>query len=131
MNDFSSPRLHVLIDGTTAPARVLAELKQVSARGLVEYQGLIAAGAPVLDVEMFTNDWYDGEAARILELLSGWEAHGVGFVLREVLTRTDCDDTADAASRITLDELRSIVSSGEEERARIEELDDLRYGRSS
>lgn len=33
MNDLSSPRLLVVIDGTAAPARVLAELKQVSTFG--------------------------------------------------------------------------------------------------
>ena len=128
MNDFSSPRLHVLIDGTTAPARVLAELKQVSARGLVEYQGLIAAGAPVLDVEMFTNDWYDSGAARILDLLSGWDAQGVGYILCETFAESDDGEATGDASRITVDELRNIIRSGEEDRARQEELDNLRYG---
>lgn len=124
----SSPRLQVLIDGTTAPARVLADLKAVSDRGFTELRGLIAAGAPVLDVEMFTNDWFDISAARILDLLSDWEAHGVGYVLHETFTEPDGDKAEGGASRIALDELRNIVGSGQEEQARMEELDDLRYG---
>ncbi|MFI8595224.1 hypothetical protein ACIGCK_12465 [Microbacterium sp. NPDC078428] len=128
MNALSSPQLQVLIDGTTAPARVLVELKDFSARGLAELRGLIASGAPVLDVEMFTNDWFDAGAARMLDLLSGWEAQGVGYVLRETFTEPDGGGGRGGASRITLDELRSIVSSGQEERARLEALDDLRYG---
>ncbi|MDT0202397.1 hypothetical protein [Nocardioides sp. AE5] len=128
MNDLSSPRLHVRIDGVTAPARVLAELKQVSTLGLAEVRSLIAAGVPVLDVEMFTNDWYDGGAARVLNLLSGWEAQGVGYILRETLTEPDAGEATDDAPQMTLDELRTIIRTSEEERARADELDDLRYG---
>lgn len=128
MNDLSSPRLHVRIDATTAPARVLAELKDATALGFSELRALIAAGAPVLDVEMFTNDWYDGGAARILDLLSGWEARGVGHILRETFAEPDGGEATGDATRITLDELRNITRSGEEERARQEELDGLRYG---
>lgn len=124
----SSPRLQVLIDGTTAPASVLVELKRVTDRGLADVRALIASAAPVVDVEMFTNDWYEHGALRILDLLSDWEAQGVGYILRETFTEPGGGGGAGDSSRITVDELRDIVSSGQEDRARTEELDALRYG---
>ncbi|MDF9875806.1 hypothetical protein [Cellulosimicrobium cellulans] len=130
MNDLSSPRLHVLIDGTATPARVLAELKQVSALGFTELRALVASGAPVLDVETFTHDWYDGGASRILDLLAGWEADGIAYVLQGTSTAPGGDDGGEA-SRITLDELRNIIRSSEGDRARMEELDASRYGGAS
>ncbi|ALC04510.1 hypothetical protein CDES_00110 [Corynebacterium deserti GIMN1.010] len=117
MSDSSSPRLQVLIDGTTAPARVLTDLKKQSALGFSELRALIASRNPVLDVEMFTNDWYDSGAVRVLDLLSRWEAEGVDYILRETLNGQE--------SLITLDELRNMIESGEEE------LEKLRRGRSS
>lgn len=128
MNDLSSPRLQVRIDGATAPARVLTELKDATALGFSELRARIAAGAPVLDAEMFTNDWYDSGAARILDLLSGWEARDVGYILLETFAQPDSGEAARGVSRITLDELRNIICSGEEERPRQEELDGFRYG---
>lgn len=124
----SSPRLQVLIDGTTVPSRVLVDLKNVSGRGFAELRGLIASGHPVLEVEMFTNDWFDAGAARMLDLLLGWKAQGIDYILREAFTESDEGEATGDASRITLDELHRIVGSGLEERARIEELDNLRYG---
>ena len=128
VNDLSSPRLHVFIDGATAPARVLTGLKDATGLGFSELRVLIAVGAPVLDVEMFTNDWYDSGAAGILDLLSGWDAQGFGYILCETFAEPDDGEVTGDASRITLDELRNIIRSGEEERARQEELDNLRYG---
>ncbi len=130
MNDLLSPRLQVLIDGTTASARVLAGLKSLSALGFSELRARVASGAPVIDVEMYTNDWYDSDAARILDLLSGWETDGVAYILRETFTAPGGGEAAGEASRITLDELRGIIRSSEEDRARMEELDGLRYGGS-
>lgn len=128
MSESRSPRLQVLVDGTAVPARILIELKQVTGLGLADLRALIASGAPVVDVEMFTNDWFESGAARVLDLLSAGEDEGVGYVLRETCTEPGGSEAVCDASRITLEELRSIVGSGQEERTRIEELDDLRYG---
>jgi len=128
VNKLSSPRLHVLIDDATVPARVLAELESASALAFSELRERIASGAPVLDVEMFTNDWYDSGAARLLDLLSGWEADDVAYILRETFTEPGDGEVAGEASQITLDELRNMIRSSEEERARTEELDGLRDG---
>ena len=128
VNDLSSPRLQVVINGATAPARVLTVLKDETGLGFSELRALIAVSAPVLDVEMFTNDWYDSGAARILDLLSGWDAQGVGYILCETFPEPDGGEATGDASRITVVELRNIIRSGEEERARQEELDNLKYG---
>lgn len=129
MNDFFSPRLHVRIDGATASARVLTELKGAgSVVDLNELRALIAAGDPVLDIEMFTNDWYNGDAARILDLLLGWEKQGIGYTLHEAYAEPDGGEDVCCTSRITLDELGNIVQAAWEERVRQEKIDDLRYG---
>lgn len=128
MSEPSSPRLQVFIGGTIAPALVLIELKQVTARGLADLRALIASGSPVIDVEMFTNDWYEHAAMRILDMVTGWDAQGIGYILRETLTGSGGGEGAGDASRISLDELRDIASSAHEDRTRMEELDDLRYG---
>lgn len=120
MNDLASPRLQVVVDEVSAPARVLADVKPVTALGFADLAALIEQGAPVLDVEMFTNDWYDGGAARALALLSDWETRGVGYILREVPHGTHHGAAGEEGSRIGLDELRNIVGAGAEDLARLE-----------
>lgn len=128
MNSSESARLLVFVDGAMAEMQTLVDLKTVTARGYAELKALIATGAPVLDVEMFTNDWYDGGATRVLAMLSNWEARGVAFTLREALPGfADGSDLEARAPTITLSILRNIISAGEDERARTEELDGLRF----
>ncbi|WP_198430713.1 hypothetical protein [Rhodococcus rhodochrous] len=121
MNDLASPRLQVVVDDVSAPARVLADVKSVTALGFADLAVLIEQWAPVLDIEMFTNDWYDGAAARVLALLSGWDTRGVGYILREVPAGTHHRAAGKEGSRIGLDELRTIVGTGAEDLARLEE----------
>lgn len=129
MNDRGYSRLLVFVDRETVDTRTLAELKSATAHGLAELKGLIERGAAVLDVEMFTNDWYDGGAAAVLALLAKWEARSVGFTLREACLGVGDEVTGDqVVSTIELDALRNIVSAGEDERARMEELDEFRFG---
>lgn len=118
-------RLVVSVDRAAADTQALVELKALTARGFVELKALIASGAPVLDIEMFTNDWYDRGAALVLAMLTDWEARGVAFTLREVLAEPTDDPAAEqCASTIALGTLRNIISAGQEERARLEALDE-------
>ena len=129
MNSSESARLLVFLDSAMAQTQTLVDLKTVTARGYAELKALIAAGEPVFDVEMFTNDWYDGGAARVLAMLSNWEARGVAYTLRETPSGpSDGAVIGDCAPTITLRTLRNLVSAGEDERARTEELDGLRFG---
>ena len=126
MNSSESVRLLVFVDGAMVQTQTLVDLKTVTARGYAELNALIAAGAPVLDVEMFTNDWCDGGAARVLAMLSDWEARGVACTLREAPPGLSDDAVIDDAPTITVGTLRNLVSAGEDEHARTEELDGWR-----
>lgn len=129
MNGTESARLLVFVDRATAEMQTLVDLKAAIALGFAELKVLIASGAPVLDVEMFTNDWYDGGAARVLSMLSNWDARGVVYTLREAPPGLSDDAAAgDRAPTIALGALRNVISAGEGERARVEELEDHRFG---
>lgn len=118
----SPPRLLVFVDAATADANTLTELKKVTSRGFAELRAPIASGAPVLDVELFTNEWYDAGAAELLALLAKWESRSVNFTLREVQPGVSCVLLGqERAPTMELSTLRNIVGAGDEDRARSEE----------
>lgn len=116
MKDVESSRLLVFVDRETADTRVLSELKAMTARGFVALKGLIDQELAVLDIEMFTNDWFDGGAMRVLALLAGWETRSVKFTLREVLLGVDADAAIDqTAPKLELSVLRNLIGVKEQE----------------
>ncbi len=101
------PKLQIFLTADLAPLDILAGLRRFSGAGYAELKTRIALGSPVLEIGMFTNSWYDAEAADILRLLGGWEATKIGYSLYERAVG------AAGATQITLEELRNIIEASQ------------------
>lgn len=103
-----SPRLVVRVDpGATGAPGVLVTVKLATGLGLADIRARVSDGRPVLDIEMFTNDWYDGGAQRVLHTLEEWDAAGIGWSAQET-----AEGNADGdAAPVTLDYLRNMMDA--------------------
>lgn len=83
-------------------------VKRATGLGLSEIRARATADVPVLDVEMFTNHWYDVGAQHLLTTLTEWQESGIGWSAVETADGgLDRDETL-----VTLDFLRNVIDSG-------------------
>lgn len=122
MTKSASPRIVVALDAASATAQVLAEVKALSGLGFGELKARVSSGEPVLDVEMFTNDWHDGGADRLLGLLSGWEPRGIAHWIWEIPPEAPTGGPDRENVRIGLDVVRNTINAARVERSRAEAL---------
>lgn len=104
----SSERVRITLGREAVRPAVLSAAGSFSGTGLLEVKRRILTGEPVIEVELFTNDWFDGGADRLLALLTHWQVEGTPFEIWEVTQR---DDDA-AVVLISLELLATMVSSG-------------------
>lgn len=128
MSESTSPRIVVVLDAASATAQVLAEVSALSGLGSSELKARLSSGEPVLDVEMFTNDWYGGGADRLLDLLSDWEFRGIAYSICEIPPGAPTGGTDRENSGIGLDVPRNTINAARAYRGRIEALDDFGFG---
>ena len=101
-------------------------VKRAIGRGLADIRARVSDGRPVLDIEMFTNDWYDGGAHRVLHALEEWDAAGIGWSAQET-TGGDADREADEDPvPVTLDYLRNMMDADEMYRRHLDEVTEER-----
>lgn len=101
-----SPRLRVRLRPGALTPGVLAAVKRGTGLGLSAIRMRAEAGEPVIDIEMFTNHWYDGGVRDLLRTVGEWDTAGIGWEATE-------DDAP-----VTLDYLRNIIAASDDGRTR-------------
>lgn len=114
-----SPRLAVVLRARPATA-VLTAVRDLAGVSLGDVLAAVRDRTPAVEIPMFTNAWYDGQAAAVRALLDLCERHDTELALYELPDGSAYDPADPNRHRITADVVRNVIAAGDADRARFE-----------
>lgn len=109
-----APHLVIVMSKDATDPKILSALAKASGKGLSAVKTAISGARPVIDVEMYSNEYYDGEAHKLVELMDFLTAQHINYDVYE-LAEGETFDTADLSiRRISPEIFKNIVNEGDD-----------------
>ncbi len=108
-----SLRIVVILDSAASNIEMVKALKEFTGIGYSESRSQVAAGAPVVVEETFTNSWFDSRGGQLVGLLTSLAEQRVSFRLWEASADVNpqLEHLLEDGDEISLEILRNIVAS--------------------
>ena len=109
----NAPHLAITMSKDSASAMILRILAQFSGQGISAIKANILNGQPVINVEMFSNEYYDNGAQKLVKLMDALTEQHAKYDVYE-LPEGETFETADLAlCLISPETFRNIVTEGD------------------
>lgn len=115
------PTLAIVITSDTVNTSTIALIKEHTGRSLAEIRSEISKKRPVVVTDMFSDEYYDGGADRLVSLIDALENADVSFDIFEIEEGKNYDTADLDVSKISAEIFRNIVASSHETRDAFDE----------